>query len=238
MKQAPSRPGSIALLQSQSLTTLAQKEIERLILSGEIGAGEKLSENAIAFRLGVSRGPVREAFRALEESGLVRMEKNRGVFVRVISLEEADEISQVREALEELIGRLLAGCATREQVEDLRGIADRMEKAMARKQVETYDTLDFRFHDRMVELTGNRKLMVTYRRLVRQLMLYRRNAPVDRELLPRSIIEHRAIVDKIAAGDAEAAGRAMRRHAVAGRQRMRRDPGTVRNRISAKGKTR
>src|SRR5262245_3364669 len=73
---------AIALLQTSSLPTLVQKELERMILAGDLPAGSKLSEATIAELLGVSRGPVREAFRALEESGLVRLEKNRGVFVR------------------------------------------------------------------------------------------------------------------------------------------------------------
>ena len=68
---------AIALVQSSSLPALVQQELERIILGGELPAGSKLNEAAIAERLGVSRGPVREAFRALEESGLVRLEKNR-----------------------------------------------------------------------------------------------------------------------------------------------------------------
>ena len=62
-----------------------------MILDGEIGPGSKLTEAWLSERLGVSRGPIREAFRMLEESGLVRQEKNRGVFVRDIPLEEALE---------------------------------------------------------------------------------------------------------------------------------------------------
>ena len=63
---------------------------------------------ALAARLGVSRGPVREAFRMLERAGLVRTEKNRGVFVRDLPVEEAIEIFDLRAALDELIGRRLA----------------------------------------------------------------------------------------------------------------------------------
>jgi DNA-binding GntR family transcriptional regulator len=100
-----SASNALEILQSQSLTMLVQKEIERMIVGGEVGAGAKLSENALAVRLGVSRGPVREAFRALEESGLVRLEKNRGVFVRQVSIEEADEIYELRAALDEFAGR-------------------------------------------------------------------------------------------------------------------------------------
>src|SRR5271169_6787142 len=100
MKPTPESQ-AIELLQSHSLTTLVQREVERMILAGDIASGDKLNEADIAARLGVSRGPVREAFRALEESGLVRTEKNRGVFVRVIAIEEADEIYEVRAALDE-----------------------------------------------------------------------------------------------------------------------------------------
>jgi DNA-binding transcriptional regulator YhcF (GntR family) len=97
----PAAGGAIALVQSSSLPMLVQKELERLILAAELPAGSKLNEAAIAARLGVSRGPVREAFRALQESGLVRLEKNRGVFVRQIPVEEADEIYELRAVLDE-----------------------------------------------------------------------------------------------------------------------------------------
>ena len=65
-------PPSIAMLRSASLSSAAQHEIERMILAGEIKAGAKLTEAWLSERLGVSRGPIREAFRMLEEAGLVR----------------------------------------------------------------------------------------------------------------------------------------------------------------------
>ena len=91
-RRSASAAQAIELLQAHSLATLAQQELERRILSGEIAAGAKLNEVDVAGALGVSRGPVREAFRALSQAGLVRVEKNRGVFVRQVSLEEASEI--------------------------------------------------------------------------------------------------------------------------------------------------
>ncbi|MDH4290619.1 MAG: GntR family transcriptional regulator, partial [Aquincola sp.] len=87
---APARPlphPTIALLQTSSLASVAQGELERMILGGELAPGAKLTEMALATRLGISRGPLREAFRMLEEAGLVRTEKNRGVFVRDIPIE-------------------------------------------------------------------------------------------------------------------------------------------------------
>src|SRR2546426_10447260 len=116
----PTQRTTIQLLQSHSLTTLVQQEIARLIETGELSAGDKLNEWSVAERLGVSRGPVREAFRALAETGLLRMEKNRGVFVRQVSIKEADEIYEVRAALDQLVGRRLAEIIRPEQFKELR----------------------------------------------------------------------------------------------------------------------
>src|ERR1700759_111477 len=75
---AASASASISVLQSHSLPGLVQRELERMIVAGELVPGSKLNEAALAQSLGVSRGPVREAFRGLEASGLVRLERNRG----------------------------------------------------------------------------------------------------------------------------------------------------------------
>lgn len=201
---------------------LVQQELERSILAGDLPAGSKLNEAAIADRLGVSRGPVREAFRALEESGLVRLEKNRGVFVRQIPVEEADEIYELRAVLDEFVGRRLAQAATKEQIRELHARVDRMEKAAATGDVDAYLAANVDFHDRMVELAGNAKLLVTYRRLVNELHLYRRASLAQGGALPVSTREHRDIVDRIAAGQPAAAGRALHDHVIASRERMHR----------------
>ena len=199
---------------------LVQRELERMILAGDLAAGAKLIEASIAELLGVSRGPVREAFRALESSGLVRLEKNRGVFVRQISIREADEIYELRAVLDEFVGRRLAQTATPAQVRELRQIVERMEKATARNDVDAYLAANLDFHDRMVELTGNAKLLLTYRRLVNELHLFRRATLTQGGALPVSTREHRDIVDRIASGQAAAAGRALQEHVMASRARM------------------
>ncbi|MEO8739477.1 MAG: phosphonate utilization associated transcriptional regulator [Casimicrobiaceae bacterium] len=213
---------TIALVQANSLPTLVQQELERMILGGELAAGAKLNEAAIADLLGVSRGPVREAFRALEESGLVRLEKNRGVFVRELSVEEADEIYEVRAALDEWIGRRLAQTATAADIGELRTAVARMDRAAAKNDVDAYWPLNLDFHDRLVALTRNAKLLATYRRLVNELNLFRRQTLAQGGSLPVSTREHRDIVDKIASGDVAAAGRALHDHAVGSRERMHR----------------
>jgi len=214
--------GAIALLQTNSLAMLVQRELERRILAGDLSAGAKLNEAAIAAMLGVSRGPVREAFRSLEESGLVRLEKNRGVFVRKVSLEEADEIFELRAALDEFAGRRVAQKATAGEVRELRALVERMDKAAARDELDAYYVANLQFHDRLVELAGNAKLLATYRRLVNELHLYRRASLAQEGALPNSTREHHDIVEKIAGGHAIAAGRALHDHVMGSRERMHR----------------
>ena len=218
----PPRGGAatIALVQSSSLPMLVQKELERMILSGELRAGHKLNEATIAELLGVSRGPVREAFRALEASGLVRLEKNRGVSVRRVSVAEADEIYELRAVLDEFVGRRVAQNATPDAIRELAQRVDRMEKAAARGDIDGYYHANLAFHDRLVELAGNGKLLAIYRRLVNELNLFRRATLAQAGALPASTREHREIVDRIAAGQAAAAGRALHEHVQASRERM------------------
>ena len=122
-------PSALQLVQSSSLPALVQIEIERLILRGELRIGQRLNESELAVRFGTSRGPVREALRALEEARLVRSEKNRGVFVREISVAEADEIYDIREALDELIGQRVAERATPGQLRELAAVVEDMDGA-------------------------------------------------------------------------------------------------------------
>lgn len=210
------------MLQQHSLTSLVQREVERMILAGDIGSGAKLNEAEIAGRLGVSRGPVREAFRALEESGLVQLEKNRGVFVRQISVHEAHEIYELRAAFDQMAGRKLAVNVTTEQLKELRAIIDRMEKAAGRNDIDGYHALNLRFHDAIVEFAGNQKLLAAYRRLVNELTLFRRHTLMQRDRLPTSTREHRRILDAVSGNDPEAAGRLLHEHAIASRDRMHR----------------
>lgn len=210
---------TIAQLQNSSLTTVVQQEIERAILAGEYEPGSKLIEATLAEKMGVSRGPVREAFRMLEEAGLVRTEKNRGVFVRDIPIEEAVEIFDLRAAMDELVGRRLAENITAAGIKELKALVDSMEKAVKAEDPHAYHLLNLTFHDRMVEMAGNRKLTEIYRKLIKELSLFRRLNLADGWLMPMSANEHRQIVKAIAAGDADTAGRAMFQHVIESKER-------------------
>ena len=199
---------------------LVAREVERMILAGELSVGERVNESALAARFRVSRGPVREALRGLEESGLLRLEKNRGVFVREISLAEADEIYDLREALDELVGRRLAKRFEEPARSAVHALLAEMDRAAAQGDAASYHMVNLRFHDTLVEATGNAKLIATYRRLIKELHLFRLKGLTAGGGLPVSNDEHRAIVRTIEAGDADAAGKRMREHVRASRKRM------------------
>ena len=210
---------TITLLQTSSLSSVVQSELERMILSGELPPGEKLTEVALASRLGVSRGPLREAFRMLEEAGLVRTEKNRGVFVRNLPVEEAIDIFDLRATMEEFVGRRLAQTIVPAALKEIRGLVEQMEQAARAKDAHAYHLLNLRFHDRCVELAGNAKLTAIYRKLIKELSLFRRLNLADGWLMPISANEHRQIVKAIASGDADLAGRAMFDHVMESKAR-------------------
>jgi phosphonate utilization transcriptional regulator len=211
---------TIALLRTRSLASAVQQEIERMILAGELAPGTKLTEAWLSEKLGVSRGPIREAFRMLEEAGLVRQEKNRGAFVRDIPVEEAIEIFDLRAVMDELVGRTVATTLTPEQGRQLKSLVEQMEQAARADDADAYHLLNLQFHDRLVEFAGNRKMAAIYRKLVKELALFRRRNLAQQQALPHSVAEHRQILKAIQSGDAEAAGRAMFAHVIESKERM------------------
>ncbi|UVH59202.1 phosphonate utilization associated transcriptional regulator [Variovorax paradoxus] len=211
---------ALAFLQSSSLPMLMQEEIERLIMTGELPVGSRINESELSQRFNTSRGPIREALRALEEAGLVRNEKNRGVFVREIAFEEADEIYELREALEEIIGRRVALAIRPDAIERLRAMLDAMRSAAQAQDVEQYAQLNLQFHEILLDTAGSKKLTETYKRLVKELHLFRMRALDSGGGLRVSADEHRDIVDAIASGDPDTAGRALRQHVAGSRARM------------------
>jgi DNA-binding GntR family transcriptional regulator len=95
----------------------------------------------------------------------------------------------------------------------------RMEQAEKSGDTRDYHTLNLHFHDRLVEMAGNGKLTAIYRKLIKELSLFRRLNLADGGLMPVSVGEHRQIVKAIASGDREAAGRAMYDHVMESKER-------------------
>ena len=197
-----------------------ERAVAQWIFKGELTAGQKLTEQEVALRLGVSRGPVREAFRALEDLGLVQIEQNRGAFVRKIDLDEAVEIHDVYSALEELATRTAARRLSAKQIAELQSLVESMDAAAEAEDLDQYYSLNLSFHQCLVEGSGYQRLLSIYNRLLNELHLFRRFGLMQRGEMQLSNREHHQILDKIAAGDPEGAAEAMRSHTSERRRKM------------------
>jgi DNA-binding GntR family transcriptional regulator len=197
-----------------------ERTVAQWIFKGELSAGQKLTEQEVALRLGVSRGPVREAFRALEDLGLVQIEQNRGAFVRKIDLDEAVEIHDVYSALEELATRTAARRLSAKQIAELWSLVESMDVAAEAEDLDRFYSLNLSFHQCLVDGSGNRRLLSIYNRLLNELHLFRRFGLMQRGEMQLSNREHHQILDKIAAGDPEGAAEAMRSHTSERRRKM------------------
>jgi DNA-binding GntR family transcriptional regulator len=207
------------LLRSHTLSGAVQDEIVRRIKVGELVAGARLNEFELAERLRISRSPVREAFRALEEAGLVRLEKNRGVFIRELTEIEVAEHYDVRGGLDGMVGRLLAPRFTERHLKELRRTLDLLEASSTRGGVNKYFPLNIAFHDRLVEMAGNATLLHLYRQVINRLHLQRRRGFFATGSGEASHKEHRNILAALETRDPDIAERVMREHVANGFQR-------------------
>lgn len=210
----------LQILQTRSVSDLVHEEILRLIKTGELAAGDKLNELSFAQHFKVSRAPIREAFRGLEAAGLVKLEKNRGVFVREIGETEARELYELRAALDEATGRLLAPRVTDAHLKELRGLLKGLDAAAARGDMTQYFALNIDFHDRIVQMTSNVTLLEFYRRVIDRMHLLRRRYFSVTHESQASQDEHRAIVEALATRDADRAASTMRAHVGQGYRRL------------------
>lgn len=214
---------TLDVLKRHSLPSLVQDELERMLRLGTFSPGDALRESSLATQLGVSRGPIREAFRSLEEKGWLRVEKNRGVFVRSITHQEADDIYEVRAALEKLIVTRLSRAPERLKDSGLPDLLSQAEKLAAKADFAGCHVLNVQFHERLAELSGNDTLLHTYRRLVNELSLFRQEAHAsscDASSLQQSVLDHREIFEALLLGDKRSALRVLKRHVEESRKRL------------------
>src|SRR5947209_19844623 len=106
------------------------------ILHGYFGPDERLREEALAKSMGVSRGPIREAFSQLEREGLVVIQRNRGTYVARLTREDAEEIYSLRRVLERLAVQRAVAHITPAQIEAMQRIVDMMRVATERRMTE------------------------------------------------------------------------------------------------------
>ncbi len=201
--------------------------LREAIVSGELLPSERLVEEDLCRRLGVGRAAVRMALVRLEHDGLVERERHRGARVRRVSDREAVEILEVRAALEGLAARHAAGRATPDDVRDLRRIVREMGTLRERGDLMAVSDANASLHRRILEISDHETARRLSGMLISQIVRYQYRTVLLPGRPERSHREHTAIVEAIAAGDGDAAEKAMRRHlshvAVALRERQHAD---------------
>jgi DNA-binding GntR family transcriptional regulator len=208
--------GSIAPLQKHPpLRQQVYEALEGLIIYGGLSPGQHLVESDLAKRLGVSRIPVREALQLLHRDGWVDLRPRQGAFVHQPTVREADEVFSVRTLLEVESTRLAAKNVTQESVDSMKEILNAGGEALRVADERELVKLNSAFHGEVTGMAGNQVLADLLHRLDARIRWY--FAPVVMARGAGSWKEHAAIVDALAAGDAERAAEAMRMHAEATR---------------------
>jgi DNA-binding GntR family transcriptional regulator len=183
------------------------------ILSGRFAPGQRLIEADLTREFGVSRGPLREAFRRLSAEGLIELVPNRGALVRRLSFRETVELFQIRTELECLAARRAAeNIGERCVRETFEADVAPIWSEEARLSVTAYLDENRRFHDAVIAASGNSQLAVISRQLQLPFIMSQFSNTLSAGILCESVNEHRAIAAAILSGDPALAARAMRRH--------------------------
>ncbi|MCX7828772.1 MAG: GntR family transcriptional regulator [Thermanaerothrix sp.] len=194
----------------------AYRAVRRKIMLGELKPGERLYENALADLLGISRTPVREAFRRLDADGLINVVRNGGAWVADPSEEEIRDAFEIREVLEGMAARKGALLAKPSVIRRLEEELHREASAVRALDLEGYIDANWSFHRLVAESSGSRTLRECLERPLAKTFAF---AVFHRDLFAdevgegrASTMDHRAIIAALSAGNADEAERLMRLH--------------------------
>ena len=204
---------------SFSLTDEIADVVRERILKGEYEIGEKIKENQIASELKVSRTPIREAFKLLENEGLIDYIPNRGCFAKGFTKQDVDDIYAVREALEELAVRWAVERITPEEITALEEQVDLMEFYSKKKDKKKVLELNATFHDVIYASARSRFLAQVLRSYKEYIEKTRKSIFYEQSYLESILREHRAIFEAISERDAEKAVEAISKHLAASQDR-------------------
>lgn len=191
------------------------------IVAGHLMPNQRLIEAELVSKIGVGRAAIRSILARLDHDGLVVRELNRGARVRMVTLEEAVEITQARGALEALAARQAAQLATDEDIAEIRAVAQQMSEQIESGNLVCYSETNRQLHNRILAASRH----ATLRRLVDDLRAqvvrfqYRSILAPGRPL--ESLAEHTGVVDAIAERDPDAAEESMRHHLAGVAQALR-----------------
>ncbi len=195
-------------------TSLADQVFEKLendIILGVYPRGEILTELKLVEQLGVSRTPIREALRRLEQERLIT-DSGKGSVVLGITEEDLLDIMNIREHIEALAAYYATLNATEEDCKELQHIMDLQDFYFSKWDVDHLRQVDDAFHDTICFMSKRTVITDTLVPLHRKTRRYRRQAMSDKERATHTLREHHEICDAICAGDAELARSLLAKH--------------------------
>lgn len=196
-----------------TINNLVYQKLRRHIMEGHLRPGERLVQDSICRKLGVSRMPLREALRQLEREGLVASHPFCGAAVRTISQKEFAELFDLREVLEGLAARTAARTATAQDLDELERLAKECDETAAQRQFSRSLQVNAQFHRRMVELSGNETLvhlMEIYRFQLRSYQVLNHHPYFEAYMQRETKDEHQRIVKALRTGDLSLAEETLR----------------------------
>lgn len=208
------------LNQKGSLSVRVFEKLEESILNDQIKIGENLTEIKLSTELGVSRTPVREALRMLEQKGLVRIAPHRGAVVLGINEKDLEDIYTIRMHLEGLGSRWAAKHITPEQIGELREIVDLQEFYQKKNYAEKINQLDSKFHEKVFEFSNSRTLQHTLSDLHHMIGGYRKMSFNSQGRADHAVAEHRRILEALSAHDEEAAEKLTVQHVINAKENL------------------
>ncbi len=196
----------------RELNQQAYDEIRRRILDGELPPSSPISEYQLAAALNISRTPVREALKRLEEEGLVWSIPNKGTFIAEMSAQDIMEIYQVRERLEGLAARIAAAQMSASDIQQLEKELSTLYEAESNGQEDEIFQCDVRLHKLIIASTQNIRLSKILAMLDAQMHRVRIIFSQSPDWVQAVVQQHTTIVQKIKARDCEGAENAMVEH--------------------------
>ncbi len=169
--------------------------LREAILQGRLKPGDRLMEIQLANQLGVSRTPIREAIRMLEQEGLAITVPRKGAQVAKMSEKDMEDVLETREVLDSLAVTKACERMTSEELENLRNARDRFEAAVNSGDTREIAEADVAFHDVIYRASNNPKLVNILYNLREQMYRYRLEYIKDNSVYDTLIKEHRALVD-------------------------------------------
>ncbi len=179
--------------------------LREAILQGKLEPGERLMEIALAEQLGVSRTPIREAIRKLELEGLVTNIPRKGAMVAEITLKDLRDVLEVRRNLENLAVKLACEKATPEDIAELKQLHLNFKDTVDKGHLTAVTEADVKFHDKIYQITDNKRLIQILNNLREQMYRYRFEYIKDEINRGVLIDEHAMIIEAIENKDVEKA---------------------------------